>query len=104
LQHQLELLLRAGPDDTAESGPGLTELRILLLALHHGGPATLQVGPMIVSRTRDGLVGGVLTAAEVIQIVSRRSPDSTAGTTDALAGLETGRRIDLTRWTRHSAA
>jgi hypothetical protein len=98
LQRRLELLLRAGPDDAAEFRPGLTELRILLVALHNAGPATFQLGPIIVSRTYDGLLGGVLTAAEVVHIDRRRTRAPMAGNADILASLDAARRIDLAPW------
>jgi hypothetical protein len=98
LQRRLELLLRDGPDDRAEFRPGLTELRILLVALHNAGPATFQLGPIVVSRTCDGLVGGVLTAAEVVHIDRRRTQAPMAGNADILAVLDPARRIDLAPW------
>jgi hypothetical protein len=52
--------------DDGEDAPvrGLAELRGLLLALHHGGPGTLQVGPLVVFRTSDQFAGLVLATTE----------------------------------------
>jgi hypothetical protein len=97
-ERQLETLLSACPDGTAESQPGLNELRSLLLALHRAGPATLQVGPMIVSRTHDGLVGGILTAAEANRSPSQRPAATTAEQAELLAHLETDQLTDLASW------
>ncbi len=64
LERRLEMLLRGCPGDGSKTDPGLNELRGLLLALHHAGPGTLQVGPLVVIRTDRELVGTVLPAAE----------------------------------------
>jgi hypothetical protein len=84
-EHQLGELLRAcvadaadAPGDDGDSAPvrGLAELRALLLALHHGGPGTLQLGPLAVFRTSDQFAGLVLASTE-------------AGLLDGQAGLPT---------------
>jgi hypothetical protein len=53
-EHRLEMLLRGCARDGGKPDPGLSELRGLLLALHHAGPGTLQVGPLVVIRPRAG--------------------------------------------------
>jgi hypothetical protein len=63
-EHRLEMLLRGCARDGGKPDPGLDELRGLLLALHHAGPGTLQVGPLVVIRTDRELVGTVLAAPE----------------------------------------
>ncbi|HUZ22959.1 MAG TPA: hypothetical protein VMV07_04255 [Streptosporangiaceae bacterium] len=97
-ERQLGTLLTACPDGGAPSQPGLNELRSLLLALHRAGPATLQVGPMIVSRTQGGLVGGIVTAAAANRSTSQRPDASTAEQAELLAHLEAGQLTDLASW------
>jgi hypothetical protein len=63
-EHRLEMLLRGCARDGGKSDPGLNELRGLLLGLHHAGPGTVQVGPLVVIRTDRELVGTVLAATE----------------------------------------
>ena len=64
LEQRLEMLLRACPNDNGAPVQGLNELRGLLRALHKAGPGTLQVGPLVIIRTRDDLIGTVLAAPQ----------------------------------------
>jgi hypothetical protein len=73
-EHRLEMLLRGCARDGGAPDPGLNELRGLLLALHHAGPGTLQVGPLVVIRTDRELVGTVLAAAEAGLLDGRALP------------------------------
>ena len=73
-EHRLEMLLRGCARDGGKPDPGLNELRGLLLALHHAGPGTLQVGPLVVIRTDRELVGTVLAAAEASLLDGRTLP------------------------------
>jgi hypothetical protein len=104
LEQRLDELLRActdggpggGEDD---AGPrGLIELRALLLALHHAGPATLQVGPLVVFRTSDQFAGAVLATTEADLIDGQPALPAPEECRAILKGLDDGRLTDLGAW------
>lgn len=69
LENVLAALLAAVPRDCcgehAPDIPGLGELRVLLLALHERGPGTIRIGPLMLSRTPQSLLGRVLSPKEL---------------------------------------
>lgn len=102
LEEVLSAKLAACQDSPASPSQGqvdgLEELRSLAIALHIGGPGTIQVGPMIINRTPRALLGCVVTAAEAMHICnagSLMSPDTCEA---ALRELTQGRITELTSW------
>jgi hypothetical protein len=72
LENVLAAVLAAVPWDFCDQGgehapdiPGLDELRRLLLALHERGPGTIRIGPLILSRTPQALLGRVMSPREL---------------------------------------
>jgi len=100
LEDVLAAALAAVPNDAAADLPGLDELRQLLLALHEYGPGTIRIGPLILNRTPDALIGRVTSPWEMAAlgatglpgwtaVPSQRVPDSTcAGSLDAAQAAE----------------
>ena len=125
LEDVLAAALAAVPNDTAADLPGLDELRQLLLALHEYGPGTIRIGPLIMNRTSDALIGRVTSPWEMAAlgatglpgwtvVPGQRLPDSTcAGSLDSAQAAERWLRrlgplvgegladrgvVDLTAW------
>ena len=69
LENVLAALLAAVPGEYrcehAPDIPGLDELRRLLLALHERGPGTIRIGPLMLSRTPQSLLGRVMSPREL---------------------------------------
>lgn len=65
LEDAMAAALAAVPDDQAADHPGLDELRRLLLALHEYGPGTIRIGPVILNRTPEALIGRVMSPWEL---------------------------------------
>lgn len=65
LEDVMAAVLAAVPDDQAADHPGLDELRRLLLALHEYGPGTIRIGPAILNRTPEALIGRVMSPWEL---------------------------------------
>jgi hypothetical protein len=113
---QLNQLLQAcvahAPDDSdapggdADDAPvrGLAELRGLLLALHHGGPGTLQVGPLVVFRTSDQFAGLVLATAEADLLDGQPSLPAPEECRSLLKTLGDDRLTDLGAWAARQPA
>lgn len=102
LEDRLSTLLRACPDGTPQDGTpepvrGVAELRALLTALYRTGPGTLQVGPLLAVRTRDGFTGAVLDVPQLDRL-DRLGVPATA--TDSAARLRdlAGSVTDLGSW------
>jgi hypothetical protein len=98
LEHRLELLLRGCPRDAGNPAPGLDELRGLLLALHHAGPGTLQVGPLVVVRTDGELVGTVLAGSDASLLDDRGAVPAPEECRVLLENAGGGRLTDLSAW------
>ena len=97
-EHRLEMLLRGCARDGGKPDPGLNELRGLLLALHHAGPGTLQVGPLVVIRTDRELVGTVLAAAEASLLDGRAALPAPEECRVLLQNVGRDRLADLGAW------
>lgn len=97
-EQRLAELLRACPDAAHPPVPGLTELRSLLLALHHTGPGTLEIGPLVVFRTTDQFAGVVLTTAEADLIHGQPALPAPEECRSLLKTLGEDRLTDLTAW------
>jgi hypothetical protein len=97
-EHRLEMLLRGCARDGGKPDPGLNELRGLLLALHHAGPGTLQVGPLVVFRTDRELVGTVLAAAEASLLDGRATLPAPEECRVLLQNVGRDRLADLGAW------
>jgi len=97
-EHRLEMLLRGCARDGGKPDPGLNELRGLLLALHHAGPGTLQVGPLVVIRTRRELMGTVLAATEASLLDGRASLPAPEECRALLQNVGRDRMADLGAW------
>ncbi|HEY2578244.1 MAG TPA: hypothetical protein VGI74_18220 [Streptosporangiaceae bacterium] len=95
LEQRLETLLRGCPDDSGAPLPGLGELRALLVALYSAGPGTLQVGPLVAIRWRDGFAGAVLDPGQLDDQVLPAAPGESAAKLKELAG---GELVDLSGW------
>lgn len=96
LEQRLDTLLRGCPDESGEPVPGLGELRALLVALHGAGPGTLQLGPLVAVRWRDGFAGAVLDPeqeGELEDEVLTAAPGDTAAKLKELPAL-----VDLAGW------
>jgi hypothetical protein len=96
LEQRLDTLLRGCPDDSGEPEAGLGELRALLVALYSAGPGTLQLGPLVAVRWRDGFAGAVLDPGQAGRLddqVLAAAPRETAAKLKELPGL-----VDLTDW------
>jgi hypothetical protein len=103
IEQRLAELLRACPDPAHPPIPGLTELRSLLLGLHHSGPATLQVGPLVVFRTTDQLAGLVLTSSEADVIDGQAALPLPEECRSLLKTLGPDRLSDLGTWAGRQA-
>jgi hypothetical protein len=77
---------------------GLAELHGLLLALHHGGPGTLQLGPLVVFRTSDQFAGLVLAATEADLLDGQVSLPAPEECRSLLKTLGDDRLTDLGAW------
>jgi hypothetical protein len=97
-EHRLEMLLRGCARDGEKPDPGLNELRGLLLALHHAGPGTLQVGPLVVIRTRRELMGTVLAATEASLLDGRATLPAPEECRVLLQNVGRDRMADLGAW------
>jgi hypothetical protein len=97
-EHRLEMLLRGCARDGGKPDPGLNELRGLLLALHHAGPGTLQVGPLVVIRTDRELVGTVLAATEASLLDGRAALPAPEECRVLLRNVGRDRLADLGSW------
>lgn len=97
-EHRLEMLLRGCARDGGKPDPGLNELRGLLLALHHAGPGTLQVGPLVVIRTDRELVGTVLAAPEAGLLDGRAALPAPEECRVLLQNVGRDRLADLGAW------
>jgi len=97
-EHRLEMLLRGCVRDGGTPDPGLNELRGLLLALHHAGPGTLQVGPLVVIRTDRELVGTVLAATEASLLDGRATMPAPEECRVLLRNVGRDRLADLGAW------
>jgi hypothetical protein len=103
LEQRLGVLLWACSSDTGSPSAGLTELRALLLALHNAGPGTLQIGPLLVLRTRDDMVGVVLTPTEASLLDSQRTLPAPEDCKTLLKDVDAERFAELGTWaTTHS--
>jgi transcriptional regulator NrdR family protein len=104
IEQRLAELLRACPDPAHPPIPGLTELRTLLLALHHAGPATLQVGPLVVFRTTDQFGGLVMASSEADVIDGQGALPAPEECRSLLKTLGDDRLADLGAWADHQSA
>jgi hypothetical protein len=97
-EHRLEMLLRGCAREGGKPDPGLNELRGLLLALHHAGPGTLQVGPLVIIRTNRELVGTVLAATEASLLDGRTTLPAPEECRVLLRNVGRDRLADLGAW------
>jgi hypothetical protein len=74
--------------------PGLDELRRLLLALHEYGPGSIRIGPLILTRTPEALIGRVMSPWELAPLGATGLP----GTAPGEAGPSAAREAE--RWLR----
>jgi hypothetical protein len=65
LEDALAAVLAAAPDSRAADSPGLDELRRLVLALHEFGPGTIRIGPLILNRAEEAMIGRVVSPWDV---------------------------------------
>jgi hypothetical protein len=56
--------------------PGLAGLRSSLLAMYVGGPATMRLGPLVVSHTAGGMFRGIALTAGEAQTLDAGDPSS----------------------------
>jgi hypothetical protein len=98
LEAVLSSMLAACVDDSAESRPGLEELRTMLVVLHASGSGTIRLGPMILNRTHAALLGRVLTAVEGSELGRPGQWDSPEECEERLRGQGSGQPTDLTTW------
>jgi hypothetical protein len=84
-------VLAAVPDDQAADHPGLDELRRLLLALHEYGPGTIRIGPVILNRTPEALIGRVMSPWELAPLGATGLPGPGPGEAVPCAATEAER-------------
>jgi hypothetical protein len=90
LEDAMTAALAAVPNDQA-AYPGLDELRHLLLALHEYGPGTIRIGPVILNRTPEALIGRVMSPWELAPLGATGLPGPAAGKAGAFAAREAER-------------
>jgi hypothetical protein len=97
LEVQFENALASCRRESDRPGPGVTELRALLLCLHVSGPGTIEIGPLIINRTQTALRGCVMTPAEAALLRSRdqASPEAREA---SLQQLDQDRVLDFAAW------
>jgi hypothetical protein len=103
-EQRLAELLRACSADDDSQVTGLTELRGLLLALHHAGPGVLQVGPLVAVRTDDSLVATVLAGEQAAQLDSQAVVPAPKDCQRLLENLTGGELTDLSPWADRQAS
>jgi hypothetical protein len=99
-EQQLGSLLAACqiPDSGSEL-PGLAELRSLLLAMYVGGPATMRLGPLVVSHSAGGTFRGTVLTAGEAQTLDAGDPTSSPIWFSRLLGeLPSDCVLDLAAW------
>jgi len=97
-EQHLGSLLATCRDDSI-SLPGLTELRGLLLAMNAGGPATMRLGPLVVSYTAADTFRGTVMNAEETEILDESDPASSpAQWAKRLGELDEHQVVNLTAW------
>jgi hypothetical protein len=97
-------LLAACLDDGDNPPTGVTELRGLLLALHHAGPGVLQVGPLVAVRTDDSLVAAVLSGEQAAQLDGQAAVPAPKDCQRLLETLTGGELTDLGPWADRQAS
>lgn len=90
-RQELRHLLGACVADGDESAPGVRELRSLLIAVCHVGPAAVQFGPLVAVRAAAGSVGGLLAEGESGNLASLVTDQGTL-----LEQLDPECQVDLT--------
>lgn len=97
---KLESLLRtaiaAGDGGTAEQGT--TQLQAVLRALHDGGPAVLQLGPLLVARTENKMAAGFVSADWPGMDDDQRAAAIAGTQPDLLTDLGASEFADLSSW------
>jgi hypothetical protein len=91
LEDVMAAVLAAVPDDQAADHPGLDELRRLLLALHEYGPGTIRIGPVILNRTPESLIGRVMSPWELAPLGATGLPGPGPGEAGPCAATEAER-------------
>jgi hypothetical protein len=99
LEDAMAAVLAAVPDDHVADHPGLDELRRLLLALHEYGPGTIRVGPVILNRTPEALIGRVMSPWELAPLGATGLPAPPAPSPAPEEGGSCPSR-DAERWLR----
>ena len=89
LEDVMAAVLAAVPDDQAADHPGLDELRRLLLALHEYGPGTIRIGPVILNRTPEALIGCAMSPWELAPLGATGLPGPGPGEAGPCAATET---------------
>jgi hypothetical protein len=99
-EQQLGSLLTACQiPDSGSEWPGLAELRSLLLAMYVGGPATMRIGPLVVSHAAgDMFRGTVLTAGEAQSLDADDPTPSSIRYSRMLGELPADCVLDLAAW------
>ena len=101
LEDAMAAALAAVPDDQAGDHPGLDELRRLLLALHEYGPGTIRIGPVILNRTQDALIGRVMSPWELAPLGAGGSGPALASPAQPAPGESgSGAAAEAERWLR----
>ncbi|MDX6739279.1 hypothetical protein [Actinocorallia sp. A-T 12471] len=101
----LSLTLDAGLSATRHGAGGdAGSVKALLRALHESAGAVARIGPLVVCRTADALVCGVLTLAQSVEFERRRLHADPAAAAATLRELPVSQFWDLTAWAARPAA
>lgn len=102
-QLKLGSLLReaASVSSAATTQSGSEELAALIRALHAGGPAVVQLGPILLARTGDGTYGGSVPADWPALGVDPLAAATSGEPIEAMGARDV---VDLTGWSDEQAA
>jgi hypothetical protein len=91
------------PDSVASAERGMMQLREVVRALQDGGPAVLELGPVLVARTERQLSAG-LAPGNFAGLDRAHLDAAVAGTPGLLHSIGCGEVVDLTHWAGSRAA
>jgi hypothetical protein len=91
-------------NDTGQAGPEVTALQAILRAVYDGGPALLQLGPLLISRTGTAMCYGFARAGRLSLTAEQHAAVLAGSRPDLLRSLGAYGIIDLTGWSARRAA
>jgi hypothetical protein len=91
-------------NDAGNAGPEITPLQAILRAVYDGGPALLQLGPLLISRSATAMSYGFARAGRLSLTPEQHQAVLTGSRPDVLRSLGAYGIIDLTGWSARRAA